>query len=123
MNSIEVRRVCSLVGIAELEVTEDLLETVWIADIPTEGAFPAGQPHLPFEQAGYGQSNPIRSWDISLDGHRFLMVRLEERKPQPVTEMILVQNWLEELKRLVPVKWPEKELAKGYERQVQFDCY
>jgi hypothetical protein len=25
-------------------------------------------------------------------------------KPTPVTEMTLVQNWLEELKRLVPVK-------------------
>jgi len=36
------------------------------------------------------------------DGKRFLMVRQEERKPTPVTEMILVQNWFEELKRLVP---------------------
>jgi hypothetical protein len=26
---------------------------------------------------------------------------MEERKPRPVTELILVQNWLEELKRLV----------------------
>jgi hypothetical protein len=32
------------------------------------------------------------------------MLKLEDRKPQPVTEMILVQNWLEELKRLVSVK-------------------
>jgi hypothetical protein len=30
------------------------------------------------------------------------MVKQEERKSQPVTEMILVQNWFEELKRLVP---------------------
>jgi len=29
-------------------------------------------------------------------------VKLEERKPEPVTEMILVQNWLDELKRLCP---------------------
>jgi hypothetical protein len=39
---------------------------------------------------------------VSLDGKRFLMVKLEERKPAPVTEMILVQNWFEELKRLLP---------------------
>jgi len=32
------------------------------------------------------------------------MVKLDDRKPQPVTEMILVQNWLEELKRFVPAK-------------------
>ena len=44
----------------------------------------------------------VGCWDISLDGQRFLMVKLDERKPQPVTEMILVQNWFEELKRLVP---------------------
>ena len=36
------------------------------------------------------------------DGQRFLTVKLEERKSQPVTEMILVQNWLDELKRLCP---------------------
>ena len=55
-----------------------------------------------FEQTGYDSGIPIRGWDISLDGSRFLMVKVEERKPQPVTEMILVQNWFEELQRLVP---------------------
>jgi hypothetical protein len=30
------------------------------------------------------------------------MVKLEQRKPAPVTEMNLVQNWFEELKRRVP---------------------
>jgi hypothetical protein len=30
------------------------------------------------------------------------MVKLEDRKPAPVTEMVFVQNWFEELKRLVP---------------------
>ena len=46
----------------------------------------------------------IRSahWDLSLDGQRFLMVKLEEAKPTPVTELVLVQNWFEELKRLAP---------------------
>jgi len=32
------------------------------------------------------------------------MVKAEPEKPQPVTEIIMVQNWLEELKRLVPTK-------------------
>jgi hypothetical protein len=30
------------------------------------------------------------------------MVKLKQRKPTPVTEMILVENWFEELKRLSP---------------------
>jgi hypothetical protein len=30
------------------------------------------------------------------------MVKDDQNKPEPVTEMILVQNWVEELKRLVP---------------------
>jgi hypothetical protein len=66
--------------------------------------FSASKPRLLFEQSGYGVNQPIREWDISPDGKRFLMVKLEERKPQPVTEMILIQNWFEELKRLVPTK-------------------
>jgi hypothetical protein len=32
------------------------------------------------------------------------MVKLEERKPQPLTEIVLVQNWFEELRRLAPSK-------------------
>ena len=58
-----------------------------------------------FEQPGiYSNTHPIRSWDISPDGQRFLMVEGDERmiKTRGVTEMILVQNWFEELKRLMP---------------------
>jgi hypothetical protein len=32
------------------------------------------------------------------------MVKRDERKPQPITETMLVQNWVEELKRLAPEK-------------------
>ena len=69
----------------------------WVADVQT-----AGKPRLLFEQEGYQESFPIRGWDISVDGKHFLMVKLAERKPQPATEMILVHNWFEELKRLAP---------------------
>jgi Tol biopolymer transport system component len=75
---------------------------VWVVDVLTGSGFSAGKPRLLFEQSGYLSNQPIREWDISADGRRFLMVKLEERKPQPVTELILVQNWFEELKRLVP---------------------
>jgi hypothetical protein len=32
------------------------------------------------------------------------MVKKEEAKPTPVTELVLVQNWFEELKHLAPTK-------------------
>jgi hypothetical protein len=41
--------------------------------------------------------------EISLGGKPFLTVKVEESKPTPDTEMILVRNWFEELKHLCPV--------------------
>jgi len=77
---------------------------VWVVDVRIDGSFSASKPRLLFRGTGFILGMPNRTWDISLDGQRFLIVKEGERKPQPVTEMILVQNWLEELKRLVPVK-------------------
>jgi hypothetical protein len=77
-------------------------EQVWVVDVRTEGGFSASKPRLLFKSPGLGSSFPIRSWDLSLDGQQFLMVKIEERKPTPVTEMVLVMNWFEELKRLAP---------------------
>jgi hypothetical protein len=71
-------------------------------DVRIEGGLTTGKPRFLFEKPGYNRSYPIRAYDLSLDGQRFLMVRFENWKPTPVTEMILVQNWFEELKRLVP---------------------
>ena len=75
---------------------------VWVADIRTAGGFSAGKPRLLFEQRGLGAGNPIRNWDLWPDGLGFLMMKLDEGKLQAVTEMILVQNWFEELERLCP---------------------
>jgi serine/threonine-protein kinase len=72
-------------------------DQVWAVDVQTGPAFSAGKPRLLFEQPGFGGGIPIRGWDLSLDGQRFLMVKLDERKPTPLKEMILVQNWFEEL--------------------------
>jgi hypothetical protein len=77
-------------------------DQVWVVDVRTDGGFATGKPRLLFERPGYASTSPIRSYDLSLDSQRFLMVKGEQRKPSPVTEMILVQNWFEELKRLVP---------------------
>jgi Tol biopolymer transport system component len=75
---------------------------VWAVEVRTDGGFATGKPRLLFERPGYVGAEPIRGYDLSQDGQRFLMVKYEQRKPTPVTEMILVQNWFEELKQKVP---------------------
>jgi hypothetical protein len=73
-------------------------------DVRTDGGFAPGKPRLLFEKPECGGGYPLRAYDLSPDGQRFLMVKDEQRKPSPVTEMVLVQNWFEELKRLAPLK-------------------
>jgi Tol biopolymer transport system component len=75
---------------------------IWAAAIQTEPSFPVGRPRLLFEKSGLGTGSPNRGYGISLDDQRFLMVRHDEREPRPVSEMILIQNWFKEIKRLVP---------------------
>jgi hypothetical protein len=47
-----------------------------------------------------------RTYDVSPDGRRFLMIKEIGDVDEPTTSarLILVQNWFEELKRRVPVK-------------------
>ena len=72
---------------------------MWVVDVETGPAFAAATPRLLFEAAyarevaGLGVPN----YDVSLDGQKFLMVQ-----PADAT-LVVVQNWFEELKRLVPV--------------------
>jgi len=77
---------------------------MWAVNVRTDPDFSPGKPRLLFEKRGLGIAIPVRGYDISLDDQFFLMVKLEEREPQPVTEMILIQNWFEELKQLVPTR-------------------
>jgi hypothetical protein len=44
-----------------------------------------------------------RHYDVSRDGQRFLMISLRPANPsaEPL-HMVVVQNWTEELQRLVP---------------------
>jgi len=76
-------------------------DQVWAVDVQTGLRLNSGKPRLLFEEPGFARAIPCRGWDLSLDGKRFLMLKLDDRKT-PVTEMTLVQNWFEELKLLVP---------------------
>ena len=45
-----------------------------------------------------------RSYDISADGQRFLMIKEGGDGTTAPASIIVVQHWVEELKRLVPTK-------------------
>jgi len=74
----------------------------WMVDVRTDGILLAGKPRLLFKTKQFAVGRPTRTWDVSRDGQRFLMAKFGEREPHPVTELIVVQNWFEELKRLAP---------------------
>ncbi len=62
-----------------------------------------GQAEVVLQQTYFTAGFIGRNYDVSPDGKRFLMIR--EDTPGGVnTELIYVQNWLQELKRLVPVQ-------------------
>jgi len=75
--------------------------TMMAVSIQTEPRFAAGKSTLLFEGSYRGlSSNPrgYQYYDISSDGQRFLMVKLDQTSSQ----INVVLNWFEELKRLVP---------------------
>jgi hypothetical protein len=65
--------------------------------------FSADSPRMLFE-GPFRTDGPFRGYDVTPDGQRFLMVREVPQPPAHVSQMVLVQNWIEELKQRVPVK-------------------
>jgi eukaryotic-like serine/threonine-protein kinase len=77
-------------------------------DIATQPAFVAGKPHVLFQGPYVANVGPqiCPYYDVSRDGQRFLMVQSAEQQQTGTapTQIIVVQNWTEELKRLVPTR-------------------
>jgi serine/threonine-protein kinase len=73
-------------------------------DIQTGAAFSAGTPEMLF-QGGFISPQTGRNYDVTADGKRFLMIK--DARPvdssAPPSQLVVVLNWFEELKRLVPV--------------------
>jgi hypothetical protein len=44
----------------------------------------------------------LPNYDVSPDGQRFLMLKDETQQATTSTQIVVVQNWFEELKRRVP---------------------
>ena len=64
-------------------------------------AFKAGTPTVLFE-GPYVSNTGSREWDIAHDGRRFLVIEEEGAPGTTAANIIVVQHWFEELKRLVP---------------------
>jgi len=71
-------------------------------DIATQPSFSAGKPKVLFE--GHYQPTPLTfpNYAVSADGQRFLMLKPVEAGEGAPTQINVVLNWFEELKRRVP---------------------
>jgi len=74
--------------------------------IKTQPKLVVGKPQVLFE-GGYEMNNQGNrlgaNYDIAADGQRFIMLKSSPQEAA-VTQIILVENWLEELKQRVPVR-------------------
>ena len=72
--------------------------------VDTEPIFNAGDPEVLFEQPYYSFRGS-RTYDVASDG-RFLMIKegtTTDDGSAPTAQIILVENWFEELKARVPI--------------------
>ena len=76
------------------------------ARVATDGDLTVGTPERLFDAAayvGFEIGAPGAWYDVTADGQRFLMLRPVDDTASP-QQLVFVQNWFEELKRMVPVK-------------------
>jgi serine/threonine-protein kinase len=75
-----------------------------VVPVETDPTFRAGDPEVLFDQQYYFNGRR-RTYDLDPDGQRFLMVKEgggTDDAEGPAARAILIQNWTEELTRLVP---------------------
>jgi hypothetical protein len=71
-------------------------------DIATQPGFAAGKPRILFEEPYLPTSATSPNYDVTPDGQRFLMLKPTEQAQAAPTQIVVVQNWFEELKQKVP---------------------
>jgi len=72
-------------------------------DVVMQPSFSVGKPRMLFQGAYLRAFGAQPMYDVSPDGQRFLMIRPSEQTIS-LTQIVVVQNWFEELKRRVPAK-------------------
>ena len=81
-------------------------DTLMAVTVSTDGEFSHGLPQPLFRNKGLAIGlTDMATYDVSRDGQRFLVVEEADAAPGAAQagRIIIVENWLEELKRLVPV--------------------
>jgi len=71
-------------------------------EITTQPALSVGKPRVLFEGRYVPSPSSPANYDVSPDGQRFLMVKPNEQEQAAPTQINVVLNWFEELKRRVP---------------------
>ena len=85
----------------ELYYRDDSGDKLFKVSIITEPTVQVGRPELLFEGRFFASSHLWgRNYDISPQGDFFILI--EEGETQSATQINIVRNWFEELKRLVP---------------------
>jgi hypothetical protein len=76
-------------------------DKVMAVSVTTQATFTAGRPAMLFERAYLASTFPLTgvTYDVTRDGQHFLMVK---EQATAATQINVVVNWHEELKRLVP---------------------
>jgi Tol biopolymer transport system component len=75
-----------------------------VVEITAQPSFSAGKPKVLFAGPYQTSPNPVPSpnYDVSPDGQRFLMLKPGDPAGETPTQINVVLNWFEELKRKVP---------------------
>jgi len=76
-------------------------EKMMAVDIATQPSLSAGKPRILFEGRYRTTNASLPGYDVSPDGQRFLMVK-EGEQATSTTQINVVLNWFEELKKKVP---------------------
>ncbi|MGH9256636.1 MAG: hypothetical protein ACRD3C_18910, partial [Vicinamibacterales bacterium] len=75
--------------------------TLTAVEVRTQDGFTAGVPRMAIDGRFYVILDGARSYDISPDGKRFLLIEAPNTGTQAAA-LTVVLNWTEELKRLAP---------------------
>jgi Tol biopolymer transport system component len=76
--------------------------SVMAVDIDTTSGFRSGEPRVLFS-GRFLATTTTRSYDVSADGQRFIMLKNDPSPVNPITSVHIVLNWLEELNQRVPL--------------------
>jgi serine/threonine-protein kinase len=87
-----------------MSVASSDTKAMMAVDVTTAAGLTIGRPRMLFS-GRYLATAPVRGYDVTPDGRRFLLVDTSgDQEPPVATHMLLVQNWIEEVKGRVPVK-------------------